>query len=65
MARIIHMIYHAGSVDSYYDLLLRFKRIYAKGGKQRQKYTYPALIFALIRLSQEVNFREVNGYASK
>ena len=59
------MIYHAGSVDAYYDLLLRFKRIYAKGGKQRQKYTYSALIFALIRLSQEINFRELNGYPSK
>ena len=42
--------------DKYYDLLIRFKKVFAKGGKNRQKYTYPALIFALIRLSQFLQY---------
>ncbi len=51
MARLVHMISHKSNADVYYDLLLRFKKVFAKGGVNRQKYTYPALCFAMIRLT--------------
>ena len=51
MARLLHMINHKSNADIYYDLLLRFKKVFARGGATRQKYTYPALCFSLIRLT--------------
>ena len=50
------MIAHKSSPDIYYDLLLRFKKIFARGGLNRQKYTYPALFFSLIRLTVFLNY---------
>lgn len=55
VARLIHMIAHKSNADIYYDLLLRFKRVLTKGGIKRQKYTYPPLIYSMIRLSLFVN----------
>ena len=52
----MHMIAHKTSADVYYDLLLRFKKVFTQGGLTRQKYTYPALAFSLIRLSVFINF---------
>lgn len=59
------MICHRTNTDIYYDLLNKFKRAFAKGGKTRQKFTYPSLIFSYIRLSATVNHREVNGIANE
>ena len=56
VARLVHMIAHPSNADNYYDLLLRFKKMFSKGGVARQKYTYPALFFALIRLSVFINY---------
>ncbi len=50
------MILHKSNADIYYDLLLRFKKVFAKGGVNRQKYTYPALCFGMIRLTAFVAF---------
>ena len=50
------MIAHKSSPDIYYDLLLRFKKIFSRGGLNRQKYTYPALFFSLIRLTVFLNY---------
>ena len=36
--------------------MLRFKKIFARGGLNRQKYTFPALFFSLIRLTVFVNY---------
>jgi len=55
------MICHSSNTDIYYDLLNKFKRAFAKGGKTRQKFTYPSLIFSYIRLSVTVNHKEVHG----
>ena len=57
----MHMISHKTNADIYYDLLLRFKKIFARGGLNRQKYTYPALTFSLIRLSVFVNYPPQNA----
>jgi len=32
VARILHMIWHPSNNDVYYDLLLKFKKVFAKGG---------------------------------
>lgn len=61
VARIIHMIAHKTDANIYYDLLLRFKKIFARGGLNRQKYTYPALFFSLIRLTVFMNFPPTNA----
>jgi len=61
VSRLIHMIANKTNADKYYDLLTRFKRVFSKGGKNRQKYTYPALVFALIRLSQFMCFPAENA----
>ena len=50
------MIAHKSNADIYYDLLLRFKRVFSKGGLNRQKYTYPALFFSMIRLTVFLNY---------
>jgi len=50
------MIAHKTDANIYYDLLLRFKKIFSRGGLNRQKYTYPALFFSLIRLTVFMNF---------
>jgi vacuolar protein sorting-associated protein 35 len=60
VARILHMVSHRTSNDVYFDLLMKFKKIFVKGGIKRQKHTYPALVFALIRLTWIINDREVN-----
>ena len=60
VARIVHMIYHKSNNDIYFDLLMKFKKIFQKGGIKRQKYTYPALIFSLIRLTWTINDREIH-----
>ena len=60
VARILHMVSHRTSNDIYFDLLMKFKKIFVKGGIKRQKYTYPALVFSLIRLTWIINDREVN-----
>ena len=54
------MIYHKSNNDIYFDLLMKFKKIFQKGGIKRQKYTYPALIFSLIRLTWTINDREIH-----
>ena len=56
VSRIIHMIAHKSDADVYFDLLLRFKKVFARGGLNRQKYTYPALFFSLVRLTAFINF---------
>lgn len=55
------MIAHKTNPDVYYDLLLRFKKIFVRGGLNRQKYTYPALFFSLIRLTVFMNFPPAEG----
>lgn len=40
---------------------MKFKRIFVKGGVKRLKYTCPALIFALFRLSLEIVNQQASG----
>ena len=35
----------------WYALLLKFKKIFMKGGIDRMKFTLPALVFSLFKLS--------------
>lgn len=54
VAKLIHLVYHASNLDLYYEILMKFKRVFIKGGNKRMKYTIPALCFALFRLSNEL-----------
>jgi hypothetical protein len=60
VARLVNLVWHASSNDHYYELLLRFKKVFVKGGLKRMKYTVPALIFSLIRFTQVLNYREIH-----
>ena len=60
VARLVGLVWHNSSNDFYFELLLRFKKVFVKGGIKRMKYTVPALIFSIIRLTQVINYREIN-----
>ena len=60
VARLVGLVWHNSSNDYYYELLLRFKKVFVKGGIKRMKYTIPALVFSVIRLTQVINYREIN-----
>ena len=47
---MVNLVSHP-QVDMWYTLLLRLKKVFTKGGPNRQKYTYPTLIFQLFKLS--------------
>ena len=54
IAKLIHLI-HNQNGDAWYSLLLKIKKIFVKGGAARMSYTLPALIFALFKLSQQLD----------
>ena len=54
VAKMVHLIYHKSNNDVYYELLMKIKRVFVKGGTKRMKYTIPALIFSLLKLSIEI-----------
>lgn len=54
VSKLIHLVFHKSNFDLYFEILMKFKRIFVKGGIKRMKYSIPALCFALFRLSQEM-----------
>ena len=60
VAKLIHLVQHKTNLDLYFEILLKFKRIFVKGGIKRMKYSLPALVFALFRLSNEL-VKQLNG----
>jgi hypothetical protein len=54
VAKLMHLIYHKSNHDLYFEILMKFKRVFVKGGIKRMKYTVPALVFSLFRLSNEI-----------
>ena len=54
VAKLVHLVYHPKNIYLYFEILMKFKRVFAKGGVKRLKYTSPALIFALFKLSMEI-----------
>lgn len=51
---------HPSNSNIHYDLLLRLKKVFVKGGDKRIKHTLPALIFELIKLSMLMHQRQTN-----
>mmetsp|Transcript_36506 Transcript_36506/g.26579 ORF Transcript_36506/g.26579 Transcript_36506/m.26579 type:complete len:149 (+) Transcript_36506:1203-1649(+) len=51
VAKLVHLVSHPSNSNIHYDLLLRLKKVFVKGGDRRIKHTLPALIFELIKLS--------------
>lgn len=59
----MHLVKHTRNLDLYFEILMKFKRVFVKGGVKRMKYTCPALIFALFRLSIElINKPDEGGF---
>jgi hypothetical protein len=63
VAKLVHLVKHAKNLDLYFELLMKFKRVFVKGGVKRLKYSCPALIFALFRLSVDLINRSDSGYS--
>lgn len=53
VAKMMHLVCNSNN-DIWYSLLLKFKKIYMKGGAERMKHTLPSLIFNLFKLSVHV-----------
>jgi len=53
ISKMMHLI-HNQNTDMWYTLMLKFKKIFLKGGPQRMKHTLPALIFGLFKLSSHI-----------
>jgi hypothetical protein len=51
VAKLVHLVFHKSNIDLYFEILMKFKRVFVKGGIKRMKYSLPALIFSLFRLS--------------
>lgn len=54
VAKLLHLVYHKTNIDLYYEILMKFKRVFVKGGIKRMKHSLPALIFSLFKLSMEL-----------
>ncbi len=54
VAKLVHLVRHPRNNDLIFDILMKFKKVFIKGGTNRLKYTCPALIFALFRLSNQL-----------
>lgn len=50
IAKMLHLIYSQNN-DIWYSLLLKFKKIFLKGGNDRMRHTLPSLVFCLFKLS--------------
>ena len=35
VSKLVHLIYHKSNIDLYFELLMKFKRIFVKGGLKR------------------------------
>lgn len=57
VAKLVHLVYHKTNIDLYFEILMKFKRVFVKGGIKRMKYSLPAMIFSLFRLSHELTTR--------
>ena len=57
---MVNLVTHPYSNNAYFEILLKFKKIFVKGGMKRMKYTIPTLIFAIIRLTQVISYREMH-----
>lgn len=57
VAKLIHLVSHPTNSNMHFDLLLRLKKVFVKGGDKRIKFTLPALIFELIKLSMLMHQR--------
>jgi len=54
VAKLVHLVNHRTNNDLYFEILMKFKRVFVKGGHSRMKYTVPPLVFAFFRLSREI-----------
>lgn len=53
ISKLVHLVLNPTN-DLWYSLILKLKKVFLKGGKDRMTYTVPALIFALFKLSAQI-----------
>lgn len=53
ISKMMHLIVNPNN-DVCYSLLLKMKKIFLKGGKERMVFTLPVIIFALFKLSLQL-----------
>lgn len=51
VAKLVHLIY-SNNPNEYFQLLEYFRDKFSKGGKKRQFYTYPSLMFAYMKYAK-------------
>jgi vacuolar protein sorting-associated protein 35 len=57
VAKLVHLVNHKTNLDLYFEILMKFKRVFVKGGIKRMKYSIPAMVFGLFRLSHVIVVR--------
>jgi vacuolar protein sorting-associated protein 35 len=60
VSKLVNLIHHDSNNDLYYDILMKFKKIFVKGGSKRMKYSIPTMVFALFKLSATITKRMEN-----
>jgi len=53
ISKLVQLVVNPGN-DLWYSLILKLKKVFLKGGQNRMSYTMPALIFALFKLSAQI-----------
>lgn len=53
ISKLVHLVVNPNN-DLWYSLLLKLKKVFLKGGKDRMTVTLPALVFALFKLSAQI-----------
>lgn len=53
ICKMMHLVVNPNN-DVCYSLLLKMKKVFLKGGKERMVFTLPVIVFALFKLSMQV-----------
>uniref|UniRef100_A0A7S2VUF8 Vacuolar protein sorting-associated protein 35 n=1 Tax=Norrisiella sphaerica TaxID=552664 RepID=A0A7S2VUF8_9EUKA len=56
VARVFHLV-HNDDTDTQYELYLKVRNVFGKGGTKRIKYTIPPLVFGALDLVERVVYR--------
>lgn len=61
VAKLVHLVNGGAraNLDLHLETLMKFKRVFVKGGIKRMKYSVPATVFSLFRLSHELALRPI------
>jgi len=64
VARVFHLV-HSDDTDTQYELFLKVRNVFGKGGTHRIKYTIPPLVFGALDLVERVAQRLLSSEDAK